>query len=51
MKRKTALVLAAMEPEYAYPIVDAKTYYIDSFPFLSYENGDSMMRFYPLFDC
>ena len=39
-------VLAAMEPEYAYPIVDAKTYYIDSFPFLSYENGDSMMRFY-----
>ena len=39
-------VMAAMESEYAYPIIDAKAYYIDSFPFLSYENGDSMMRFY-----
>ena len=39
-------VLCGMEPEYAYPIVNAKVYYIDSFPFISYENGDAMMRFY-----
>ena len=39
-------VMAAMEPDYAYPIVDSKAYFIDSFPFLSYENGDAMMRFY-----
>ena len=39
-------VLAAMESEYAYPIVNAKVNYIDSFPFISYENGDAMMRFY-----
>ncbi|MBQ1555065.1 MAG: DUF2194 domain-containing protein [Clostridia bacterium] len=39
-------VLSCMESEYAYPIVDAKVNYIDSFPFLSYENGDSMMKFY-----
>ena len=39
-------VLGGMESEYAYPIIDAKVNYIDSFPFLSYENGDAMMRFY-----
>ena len=39
-------VLGCMETEYAYPIVDAKVNYVDSFPFLSYENGDSMMKFY-----
>lgn len=39
-------VIAGMEPEFAYPIINAKVNYIDSFPFLSYENGDSMMRFY-----
>lgn len=39
-------VLGRMEPEYAYPIVDAKVNYVDSFPFLSYENGDNMMKFY-----
>ncbi len=39
-------VLSCMETEYAYPIVDAKVNYVDSFPFLSYENGDSMMKFY-----
>lgn len=39
-------VLSSMETSYAYPIVDAKINYVDSFPFLSYENGDSMMRFY-----
>ena len=39
-------VLCSMEPEYAYPIVNAKVNYIDSFPFISYENGDAMMRFY-----
>ena len=39
-------VLSAMESEYAYPIIDAKVNFIDSFPFLSYENGDAMMRFY-----
>lgn len=39
-------VLASMETDYAYPIVNAKVNYIDSFPFLSYENGDSMMKLY-----
>lgn len=39
-------VMTAMETDYAYPIVNAKVNYIDSFPFLSYENGDSMMKFY-----
>ena len=39
-------VLGAMEPEYAYPIIDAKVNFIDSFPFISYENGDAMMRLY-----
>ena len=39
-------VLGCMDTEYAYPIVDAKVNYVDSFPFLSYENGDSMMKFY-----
>ncbi len=39
-------VLGGMETDYAYPIVDAKVNYIDSFPFISYENGDAMMRFY-----
>ena len=39
-------VLAGMETEFAYPIVNAKVNFIDSFPFISYENGDAMMRFY-----
>lgn len=39
-------VLARMEPNFAYPIVDAKVNFVDSFPFLSYENGDNMMKFY-----
>ncbi len=39
-------VLGSMESDYAYPIVNAKVNYIDSFPFLSYENGDNMLRFY-----
>lgn len=39
-------VLCSMETDYAYPIVNAKVNYIDSFPFLSYENGDNMLRFY-----
>ena len=39
-------VLGCMESDFAYPIVDAKVNYIDSFPFLSYENGDNMMKFY-----
>ncbi len=39
-------VLGAMEPDFAYPVVDAKVNFIDSFPFISYENGDAMMRFY-----
>lgn len=39
-------VLGSFETDYAYPIVNAKVNYVDSFPFLSYENGDTMMRFY-----
>ena len=39
-------VLCSMESDYAYPVVNAKVNYIDSFPFLSYENGDNMLRFY-----
>lgn len=39
-------VLGCMETDYAYPIVNAKVNYVDSFPFLSYENGDNMMKFY-----
>ena len=39
-------VLGGMESDYAYPIINAKVNYIDSFPFISYENGDAMMRFY-----
>ena len=39
-------VLGGMEPQYAYPIIDAKVNFIDSFPFISYENGDAMMRLY-----
>lgn len=39
-------VLGCMETDYAYPVVNAKVNYVDSFPFLSYENGDNMMKFY-----
>lgn len=39
-------VLASMETDFVYPIIDAKVNYVDSFPFLSYENGDNMMKFY-----
>lgn len=39
-------VLGCMAGDFAYPIVDAKVNYVDSFPFLSYENGDNMMKFY-----
>ncbi len=39
-------VLASFESDYVYPIVNAKVNYIDSFPFLSYENGDTMLRLY-----